>query len=42
MTEWPKENRKYWIGTRIDVITEIIRKKYNLNLETSRLVTVNL
>jgi hypothetical protein len=42
MTEWPKENRKYWIGTRIDVITELIRQKYNLTIEKSKLITVNL
>jgi hypothetical protein len=42
MTEWPLENRLYWIGTRIDVITEIIRQKYNLTLEKSKVVRVNL
>lgn len=42
MTEWPKENRKYWIGTRIDIITEVIRQKYNLNLEPSKVVRVNI
>lgn len=42
MTEWPKENRKYWIGTRIDVITEVIRQKYNLTIEKSKVVRVNL
>ncbi len=42
MTEWPKENRKFWIATRIDVITEIIRQKYNLILEKSEVVKVNI
>ena len=41
MTEWPIKNRKYWIGTSIDVITEVIRKKYNLKVEPSKLVNVN-
>jgi hypothetical protein len=42
MTEWPKRNRKYWIGTRIDIITEVIRQKYNLNIEPSKIVRVNI
>ena len=42
MTEWPKENRKFWIGTRIDVITEVIRQKYDLTIEASKVVRVNL
>lgn len=42
MTEWPIKNRKYWIGTRIDLFTEVIRQKYNLNIEQSKLVKVNL
>jgi len=42
MTEWPIENRKFWIGTRIDVITEIIRQKYGLSIEKSNIVGVNL
>lgn len=40
MTEWPIENKKCWIGTRIDVITEVIRQKYNLSLETSKLLSL--
>ena len=32
MTEWPLENRNYWIGTRIDMFTKIIRNKYNLDI----------
>lgn len=42
MTEWPKENRKFWIGTRIDIFTEIVRKKYNLDIEKSRVVKVDV
>lgn len=42
MTEWPTNNRKYWIGTRIDVFTEVIRNKYDLNIPKSKLVNVNL
>jgi hypothetical protein len=42
MTEWPKENRSFWIGTRIDVFTEVIRQKYNLSLEKSKVIRVNL
>ena len=42
MTEWPKENRKFWIGTRIDVFTEIIRQKYGLGVSQSKIVKVNL
>ena len=37
MTEWSTENRKYLIGTRIDLFTECIREKYNLNIEQSKL-----
>ena len=37
MTEWPINNRKYWIGTRIDVFTEMIRNKYKLNIPKSNL-----
>lgn len=42
MTEWPIKNRKYWIGTRIDVFTEIIRQKYGLGIIQSKIVKVNL
>lgn len=42
LTEWPIRNRKYWIATRIDVITEIIRQKYQLNIEASKLVKINI
>lgn len=35
MTEWPVKNRKYWIGTSIDVVTELIRAKYCLKLTPS-------
>ncbi len=42
MTEWPRDNRKYWIGTRIDIFTEIIRQIYNLDIEKSKVVKVNL
>ena len=42
LTDWPTENRKYWIGTRIDIFTEVIRQKFNLNIEASTVVKVNL
>lgn len=42
MTEWPTENRNFWIGTRIDIFTEIIRKKYNLDVEKSKIVKVDV
>lgn len=43
MTEWPtKLARKYWIGTRIDLFTEVIRQKFELNIEPSRIVKINL
>jgi len=35
MTDWPTENRNVMIGTRIDFFTEIIRKKYKLDLPKS-------
>lgn len=41
MTDWPKENRKCWIGTRIDVITEVLRIKYGLNLPKSNILKVS-
>src|SRR5690606_39779651 len=40
MTDWPIKNRKYWIGTKIDVVTEVIRKKYKLNLTESNILNV--
>ncbi len=42
MTEWSIKNRKYWIGTRIDIFTEIIRQKYGLEIPQSKIVKVNL
>lgn len=38
LTEWSVENRKYWIATSIDVVTEMIRQQYGLQLEASRKV----
>ena len=40
MTDWPIKNRKCWVGARIDIITEVIRKKYNLNLPISNILRV--
>jgi len=37
MTDWPKNNRKIIIGIRIDIVTEILRKHYNLDITESRL-----
>jgi hypothetical protein len=42
LTEWPIENRKYFIGTRIDLFTEVIRQKYKLNLEKSKTVKLDI
>jgi hypothetical protein len=42
LTEWPIKNRKYWIATKIDIYTEIIRKKYNLKIEQSKQVKIDL
>lgn len=42
MIEWPKKNRKFWIATRIDIITEIIRKKYNSEILQSKIIRVNI
>jgi len=35
MTDWPTENRNVMVGTRIGFFTEIIRKKYKLDLPKS-------
>ncbi|WP_396634551.1 hypothetical protein [Maribacter sp. R86514] len=37
MTDWPIKNRKRIIGTRADIVTETLRKLFNLNLEESKL-----
>jgi len=39
---WPKQNRKYWVATQIDVFTEIIRIKYELEIEMSKQITVEM
>lgn len=41
MTDWPIENRTRIIGTRIDVITEIIRKYLNIDFPESRIIRVS-
>ncbi|RUT67859.1 hypothetical protein D0817_24285 [Flavobacterium cupreum] len=38
MTDWPVNNRNIIIGTRIDVITEIIRKYLNIDFPESKIV----
>lgn len=42
LTEWPVENWKYFIGTRIDLFTEVIRLNYKLNLEKSNTVKLDI
>ncbi|MBU2996388.1 hypothetical protein KO500_08075 [Cellulophaga baltica] len=37
MTDWPKENRSKIIGVRMDIVTELLRKQYHLNLPESNL-----
>ncbi|KAB1070541.1 hypothetical protein F6U93_01810 [Tamlana haliotis] len=41
LSEWPSKNRKFWICTRIDVFTEVVRKKYNLDIETSKIIKLD-
>jgi hypothetical protein len=41
MTDWPIKNRSIIIGTRIDVITGIIRKYLDIDFPESRIVRVN-
>lgn len=38
MTDWPIKNRDIIIGTRIDVITEIIRKYFDVDFPESKIV----
>lgn len=42
MTDWPVKNRKCIIGTRIDIVTESIRKRFNLNFPESNLLSLNM
>ena len=42
MTEWPTNDKRYWIGTRIDVFTEIIRNQFGLDIPKSELININL
>lgn len=42
LTEWPIINKKYWISTRIDVFTEIIRQKYKLKIIKSQIVNIDI
>ena len=42
MTEWPTKDKRYWIGTKIDVFTEIIRNKFGLDIPKSESIKVNL
>ncbi|RYJ38340.1 hypothetical protein NU08_2663 [Flavobacterium anhuiense] len=41
MTDWPIKNRGIIIGTRIDIITGIIRKYLNVDFPESRIVRIN-
>ena len=42
LTDWPPENKNFWIGTRIDIFTEVLRQKFNLDLEKSEIIKVNV
>lgn len=42
MTDWPTGNRNIMIGTRIDFFTEIIRKKYKLDLPKSSKINLTI
>jgi len=42
MIEWPKNNRKYLIATRIDLFTEIIRQKYKCDIPKSKTLKLNI
>lgn len=37
MTDWPEKNRKRIMGIRADIVFEILRKFFNLNLEHTKL-----
>lgn len=40
MTDWPIKDRTKVIGTRIDILTEFLRKKLNLQLPESNIISV--
>lgn len=42
LIEWPTKDKNYIISTRIDVVTEIIRNIYNLQLPSSHIFGANL
>ncbi len=42
MTEWPTNNRKFLIATKIDIFTEIIRHKYKCAVPKSTILKVNI
>lgn len=42
MTEWPINNRKFLIATKIDLFTEIIRQKYKSNIPKSTIIKLNI
>jgi hypothetical protein len=43
ITEWPdKFNRTVLISTRIDVVTEIIRQRFDFNIEKSKILSINI
>lgn len=43
LNEWPKKiNDKFLIGTRIDIYTEIIRKKYSLDIPRTKLFNLSV
>lgn len=42
MTEWPMNHRKYLIATRIDVISEIIRQRFNCDIPKSQMLKLNI
>lgn len=40
LIHWSYKDKGYWLSTRIDVFTEIIRQKFNLNFPSSKTVKV--
>lgn len=42
MTEWPINNRKFLIATKIDLFTEIIRQKYQSDIPESTILKLNI
>lgn len=41
MTDWPKENRQRIVGTRMDIVTEVLKKHYNIDFPETNLFGFN-